>query len=137
MYDRIVSSQMSGDMKNLGDRFVAQEAELKSLGRQLRENHQAIVEAESDDSGSEHAIQVEPGLQKICDEALSATRARRTGQIFGDMRTDGKSTAMQGIVGQAQPGVNQKFGNVTTTDGSKSFQGQMDSNSFSVMFGGS
>ena len=96
-----------------------------------------MVEAESDDCGSKQVIQVESGLQKVCDEALSATRARRTGQIFGDMQTDGRSTAIQGIVGQAQSGVDQKFGNMTTTNGSKAFQGQMDSTSFSVMFGGS
>nr|6EKA_A Chain A, Podospora anserina S mat+ genomic DNA chromosome 3, supercontig 2 [Podospora anserina S mat+]6EKA_B Chain B, Podospora anserina S mat+ genomic DNA chromosome 3, supercontig 2 [Podospora anserina S mat+]6EKA_C Chain C, Podospora anserina S mat+ genomic DNA chromosome 3, supercontig 2 [Podospora anserina S mat+]6EKA_D Chain D, Podospora anserina S mat+ genomic DNA chromosome 3, supercontig 2 [Podospora anserina S mat+]6EKA_E Chain E, Podospora anserina S mat+ genomic DNA chromosome 3, len=67
-------------------------------------------------------------------KTLSATRACRTGQKFGEMKTDDHSIAMQGIVGVAQPGVDQSFGSLTTTKSSRAFQGQMDAGSFSNLF---
>jgi len=45
-----------------------------------------------------------------------------------------KSTAMQGIVGTAQQGVEQTFGRFQAHNESRVFQGQMDSNAFSAMF---
>jgi hypothetical protein len=50
------------------------------------------------------------------------------------MKTDNHSTAMQGIVGVAQPGVDQSFGSLTTAMNSRAFQGQMDSSSFDKLF---
>jgi hypothetical protein len=41
-------------------------------------------------------------LQTVCEDALSATKAKQTGQGFGDQQTDTQSVAMQGIVGVAQ-----------------------------------
>ena len=73
-------------------------------------------------------------LREVCGETLSTTRAKRTGQSFGDMKVD-KSMAYQGIVGTAQSGVEQSFGKLTATDGSTAAQGQMDANSFAMMFG--
>jgi hypothetical protein len=74
-------------------------------------------------------------LQDVCQKTLSATRARRTGQKFGDLKTDNNSVAMQGIVGLAQPGVEQFFGGLTTTNNSRAFQGQMEASSFDKLFG--
>jgi len=37
-------------------------------------------------------------LQTVCQDALSATKAKRTGQSFGDQETDTQSIAMQGII---------------------------------------
>lgn len=72
-------------------------------------------------------------LRDTCQAALQATKAIRTGQVFGDMYTD-QSMAMQGIVGQAQEGVDQSFGKLTAKNQSRAFQGQMDASSFAQMF---
>ena len=80
-------------------------------------------------------MQLIAGLRKVCQEVLSATRAKRSGQNFGDMSTDDQSLAMQGIVGEAHDGVEQSFGKLTTSNNSRAFQGQMDAASFAVMFG--
>lgn len=72
-------------------------------------------------------------LRDSCEAALKATEARRTGQTFGDLHVD-QSTAMQGIVGQAQGGVEQSFGSLTARNQSRAFQGQMDASSFARMF---
>jgi hypothetical protein len=66
--------------------------------------------------------------REVCGETLSITRAKRTGQSFGDMKV-GKSMAYQGIVGTAQSG------KLTATDGITTAQGQMDATSFAMMFG--
>jgi hypothetical protein len=81
------------------------------------------------------SLQLAAELRKVCQEALSATKAKRTGQKFGDMSTDDHSVAMQGIVGEAQNGVQQSFGKMTTKKNSRAFQGQMDAASFAAMFG--
>ena len=63
---------------------------------------QAIIVAPEGGEDERIAIDVNNVIDNV---TLSATRARRTEQKFGDMRTDNDSTAMQGIVGLAQPGV--------------------------------
>lgn len=73
--------------------------------------------------------------RKDCQQALSATKAKRTGQTFGDMSTEDQSQAIQGIVGEAQDGIEQSFGRMTTSNKSRAFQGQMDAASFAAMFG--
>jgi len=90
---------------------------------------QSLSAAERDSS-----VQLAVRLQEVCKGALSATRAKRTGQRFGDMTVEG-SRAYQGIVGTAQIGVEQSFGTLTATGGSTAAQGQMDANSFALMFG--
>lgn len=128
----------------LGNRFAVQETSLAGLQNHLRETQEAMQvtsvggstgEAE-DGSASQRdsSLQLTVGLQRVCQEALSATRERRTGQKFGDMRTEEQSMAMQGIAGTAQPGVEQVFGTLTTTGGSTAFQGQIDAASFAIMF---
>lgn len=90
---------------------------------------------ESSASDQSASLQLTPGLRKVCQEALAATRAKRTAQTFGDMSTDDKSLAVQGVVGEAQDGVEQSFGKMTTSKNSRAFQGQIDAASFAVMFG--
>lgn len=51
------------------------------------------------------------------------------------MKIDDHSIAMQGIVGMAQPGVDQSFGSLTAGTGSRAFQGQMEPDSFGKLFG--
>jgi hypothetical protein len=143
--NRIVSSRTSEDVERLSGRFTAQETALVDLEKRLRDDQtflQAMSRAESDDkaedgslSERDESLQLTAGLQKVCQDALSATRAKRTGQNFGDMQTDDHSTAMQGLIGTAQRGVEQSFGNMTTTKSSRAFQGQLDADSFAVMFG--
>jgi len=90
---------------------------------------ESLSAAERDSS-----VQLAVRLQEVCKGALSATRAKRTGQRFGDMKVEG-SRAFQGIVGIAQSGVEQSFGTLTATEDSTAAQGQMDANSFALMFG--
>jgi hypothetical protein len=91
-----------------------------------RSNADAYRAAERDSS-----VQLAARLQEVCKEALSATR---TGQSFGDMKVEGRR-AYQGIVGTAQNGVEQSFRALTATGASTAAQGQMDANSFTLMFG--
>ncbi len=72
---------------------------------------------------------------KVTEDVTPADRAQRTGQKFGDMKTDNDSVAMQGIVGFVQPGVDQSFGSLTTTNNSGTFQGQMEVGSLDKLFG--
>lgn len=72
-------------------------------------------------------------LQKSNQAALKALKQKRTGQTFGDLQAD-QSMAMQGIVGQAQQGVDQSFGKLNAANNSRAFQGQMDAGSFARMF---
>ena len=143
--NRIVSSRTSEDIELLSGRFTAQETALVDLEKRLRDNQtslQAMSRTESDGkaedgttSERDESLRLTAGLQKVCQDALSATRAKRTGQNFGDMQTDDHSAAMQGIVGTAQRGVEQSFGNMASTKSSRAFQGQIDADSFAVMFG--
>ena len=136
-----MSSHTSEDIERLGGRFTAQEAALIALEKRLldsQETLQATSLAESDgtansDSASERDLAAR--LQTVCQDALSVTKAKRTGQSFGDQQTDTQSVAMQGTVGAAQSGVEQSFGNQKTTNSSRAFQGQMDEGSFAAMFG--
>ncbi|KAK4237154.1 hypothetical protein C8A03DRAFT_16260 [Achaetomium macrosporum] len=131
----IVSSCTSGNIDQLRIQFEAQERALADLGAQLSRRE---AEPQAGDYGTaaegDSSTQLAASLQKVCQKTLAATRARRTGQKFGDMKTDNHSIAMQGIVGVAQPGVDQSFGSLTTTMSSRAFQGQMDSSSFGNLF---
>ncbi|KAK4173757.1 hypothetical protein QBC36DRAFT_335096 [Triangularia setosa] len=132
---RIVSSRTSGNIDQLRAQFTTLERALVDLSVQLStgepgpqaDNHGIIAEGDS-------SARLTDILGDVCQKTLSTTRAWRTGQKFGDMKTDDHSIAMQGIVGVAQPGVDQSFGSLTTTKSSRAFQGQMDSSSFSSLF---
>ena len=139
-----MSSRTSDDIERLGARFTAQEAALIDLEKRLL-NSQGTLQVTSlagsdgtadSDSTSERdsSLSLAMRLQTVCQDALSATKAKRTRQSFGDQETDTQSIAMQGIVGAVQSGVEQSFGNQKTTNSSRAFQGQMDAGSFAAMF---
>ncbi|KAF4628710.1 hypothetical protein G7Y89_g9442 [Cudoniella acicularis] len=135
----------SEDILGLDGRFTAQEAALVGLEKQLRERQTALQAVSLDVLGDgigdiwsaaerDSSVEQIAKLREVCGETLSTTRAKRTGQSFGDMKVD-KSMAYQGIVGTAPGGVEQLFGKLTATDGSTAAQGQMDTASFAMMFG--
>jgi len=132
----IVSNHTSGNIDQLRTQFDTQERALADLGAQLSTRD---AESQANDEGTaadgDSSAQLTASLQDVCQKTLSATRARRTGQKFGDMKTDNNSIAMQGIVGLAQPGVDQAFSSLTTTTNSRAFQGQMEASSFDKLFG--
>ncbi|KAK4194477.1 hypothetical protein QBC40DRAFT_188058, partial [Triangularia verruculosa] len=131
----IVSSRTSGNIDQLRTQFATQEQALANLSAQLSIRE---PEPQADNDGitaeGDSSVRLTDSLRDVCQKTLSATRAWRTGQKFGDMKTDDHSIAMQGIVGVAQLGVDQSFGSLTTTKSSRVFQGQMDSSSFSNLF---
>ncbi|KAH8598489.1 hypothetical protein B0O99DRAFT_669770 [Bisporella sp. PMI_857] len=131
----IVTTRTTDDIQRLGDRFQAQEQALAELDTQLRNHQTSLALEEGSASDRDASMQLTAGLRKVCQETLSATRAKRTGQSFGDMSTDDQSFAMQGIVGEAHDGVEQSFGKMTTSKNSRAFQGQIDAASFTAMFG--
>jgi hypothetical protein len=120
----------------LRTQFDIQERALADLGTQLS-TRDAASQANDDDTAADGdaSARLTASLQGVCQKTLSATHARRTGQKFGDMRTDNDSIAMQGVVGLAQPGVDQSFGSLTTTNNSRAFQGQIEASSFDKLFG--
>ncbi|KAH7303264.1 hypothetical protein B0I35DRAFT_472337 [Stachybotrys elegans] len=123
----IMSHSTSNHVQQLSTRFQAQEQALSTLATEL--SKKANVE---EDQAVSRRFTI---LQEACMEALRATKAERTGQTFGDMQIDQSSGGMQGIVGEAQRGINQSFGNLLAQNNSKAFQGQMDAASFALMFG--
>lgn len=130
----IVSSRTSGNIDQLQTQFATQEKALANLSAQLSIRE---PESQADDDGiaeGDSSARLTDSLRDVCQKTLSAARACRTGQKFGEMKTDDHSIAMQGIVGVAQPGVDQSFGSLTTTKSSRAFQGQMDAGSFSNLF---
>ncbi|KAJ5945855.1 hypothetical protein N7454_002694 [Penicillium verhagenii] len=130
-----VATQTSDDIQRLGDRFQAQEQALADLDTQLHDCQRTPSPEDLSASDRNESLQLISGLRKLCQDALSATRAKRTGQKFGDMSTDDQSFAMQGIVGKAHEGLEQTFGEMATSKNSRAFQGQIDASSFAAMFG--
>ncbi|KAI0099981.1 hypothetical protein GGR51DRAFT_534394 [Nemania sp. FL0031] len=129
----IITSRTADDVQRLSSQFQTQEHALADLSLQLQNGPSTSEESSSSDKNmSPELIEI---LQKVCQGTIEATRAKRTGQSFGDMNTDDQSRAMQGIVGNVQDGVEQTFGKMTTSKHSRAFQGQVDAASFAVMFG--
>jgi hypothetical protein len=113
MRDRIVTLRTAEDLPRLEDRFQVQE--------------QALADASS---------QFSAGLRSICQKALLAMELARSEQKFGELCADEQSLAVQGIVGQAQDGVRQSFGKMAVLKHGRAFQGQIDTASFALMWGG-
>ncbi|KAK8120308.1 hypothetical protein PG999_004428 [Apiospora kogelbergensis] len=134
----IVSHSTSDDVQGLSARFQAQEQALSTLATELSKKSttpEGDTTVPNTMGGNEQAsLERFATLQQACEATLEATQAARTGQSFGDMQID-QSLAMQGIVGEAQKGVNQSFGKLSAQNNSRGFQGQMDAASFSRMFG--
>lgn len=139
MRDRIVSNASFGSFDQLRTEFETREQDLAHLFAQLstRDAESQAIDASTAAEGGSSA-QLIVGLQDVCQKTLSAireVREQRTGQRFGDINTDENSTAMRGVVGEVQPGVDQSFGSMTATNNSRAFQGQMDASSFAKFFG--
>ncbi|ORY60788.1 uncharacterized protein BCR38DRAFT_487846 [Pseudomassariella vexata] len=130
---RTVSMVLDG-IGRLGDCFRAQEQALANLDTYLHDRQTPSASEEDSVSNGGASLQLAATLQNGCQEARSTTRAKRTGQEFGDMSTDDQSRAMQGIVGEAHDGVEQSFGKMTTSKNSRAFQGQIDAAFFAAMF---
>ncbi|ETS78636.1 hypothetical protein PFICI_10698 [Pestalotiopsis fici W106-1] len=139
----IISASTSVDVREISVRFEAQEQALSTLITHLLSVPATSATSEPPAPDSEMVprtqdegqtrIQRTAILRDTCEVALQATRAKRSGQTFGDMHLD-QSMAMQGIVGQAQEGVDQSFGKLTAQNKSRAFQGQMNATSFAQMF---
>lgn len=134
--DSIISSHSSADIEQLRTQFGAQERALAGLGAHLSAGRLGSGVGDHDtDAAGDLSAQLAAILQKVCWQTLSAARAQRTEQRFGDIKVDNHSIAMQGIVGMAQPGVDQSFGSLTAGTSSRAFQGQMEPDSFGKLFG--
>ncbi|KAK8023724.1 hypothetical protein PG993_011790 [Apiospora rasikravindrae] len=134
----LISSCTSHEVLRMDSRFSALEQTLSALSLKLSqeatdhpmlEDKMQQLEIEDEQSSRDR----NGALQDTCKAALKASQATRTGQTFGDMQAD-KSTAMQGIVGAAQKGLEQTFGKMVAQNESRAFQGQLDSNAFAAMF---
>ncbi|KAL7619815.1 hypothetical protein AAE478_010360 [Parahypoxylon ruwenzoriense] len=130
----IIAKRTVKDAGQLGRRFLAQEQALADLDTRLLNRQTSHASKEASASDRDASLQMTAELRKICQEALSATKAKRFGQEFRGMSTDDQSQAMQGVVGKAQDGVEQSFGMMKTSTDSRAFQGQMDPASFAIMF---
>jgi len=130
----IIDTRTAEDVGQLGPRFSAQEQALANLHAHLLNRQTSYVSEEDFAFNQDASLRLTAELRKVCQEAHSATKAKRTGQKFGNMSTDDQSQAMQGVVGTAHDGMEQSFGMMTTSKNSRAFQGQMDAASFSIMF---
>ncbi|KAH7012594.1 uncharacterized protein B0I36DRAFT_378332 [Microdochium trichocladiopsis] len=138
----IVSSGTSDNLQQLSKQFQAHEQALTSLVAEISQRPTDPGTIESHTSGEglrastdddQASLRPTLALRNTCEAALQATQAARTAQTFGDMQAD-QSMAMQGIVGEAQKGVDQSFGKLVAQNKSRAFQGQMDATSFAQMF---
>ncbi|KAH6893293.1 hypothetical protein B0T10DRAFT_269889 [Thelonectria olida] len=120
----IITSQSTSDQLDI--QFSVQEADLVATMEHLVQGRRALKTTRQDSR-----IIVE--LQDLCRRTTEATKASHTKQTFGKMTLD-KSWGMQGIVGPAQKGVEQTFGDMKGTENSRAFQGQIDTASFSLLF---
>ncbi|KAK8103018.1 hypothetical protein PG984_016164 [Apiospora sp. TS-2023a] len=133
----IVSCHTANEIERMSARFSELEDYLAALISKLSEDiasASVLERLEQLQIGDKQSgFERNKVLLDTCEAVRKAAQVKRAGQAFGDMQLD-KSTAMQGIVGTAQEGVEQTFGNLVAQNESRAFQGQMDSNAFSTMF---
>ena len=140
--NRIISKSSSTDAQQLSERFTKQETDLNALNMQLTQQlsdlslssraNEAVTSAAEDRDWSINSIST---LQSICQDSISATsEARLIKQTFGDLSAD-NSRFYEGIAGRAQGNVTQIHGNATVAGGSTAARGQMDADTFKIMFG--
>lgn len=136
-----MSSRISDGIDGLGASLAAQLTTLDITGQQLAASRRDLLSlpvaditgGEPSDAPDKEYLQLTTELEAVCKRTSDIVEAKRTGQKFGTMQLD-KSVGMQGIVGAAQKGVDQDFGDMKASNGSKGFQGKMDSGSFAKMF---
>jgi hypothetical protein len=127
-------------LKNQEAVLKTHEKRLADIEKDMQDLALADVDKESDvipitTKERDLTLTLIPELRKVCEEALSITVAKRTGQKFGKMTTIDRSHAGQGIVGKANLGVEQEFGDMVTERDSRAFQGQLDRDAFAVLMG--
>ncbi|KAF6235194.1 hypothetical protein HO173_006388 [Letharia columbiana] len=141
----IISKSSSTDTQQLSERFTTQETELKALNTQLnntlshlqglslstRTDENTATAAEDRDWNIHSILR----LMSVCRDAISATsEAKPTNLKFGDHSAD-NSRFFEGVAGRAQRNVTQAHGNAVVTGGSTAARGQMDADTFKIMFG--
>lgn len=141
----ILSKSSSADIQQLSERFTTQEVELSALNtqlvQQLRDIQSLSLSSRVDESATiaaedrDWSINSISRLQSICQDSISAvSEARPIKQTFGDVSTD-NSRFYEGIAGKAQGNVTQVHGKAVVTGGSTAARGQMDADTFKIMFG--
>ncbi|KAF6217488.1 hypothetical protein HO133_006826 [Letharia lupina] len=141
----IISKSSSTDTQQLSERFTTQETELKALNTQLnntlshlqslslstRTDENTATAAEDRDWNIHSILR----LMSVCRDSISATsEAKPTNLKFGDHSAD-NSRFFEGVAGRAQRNVTQAHGNAVVTGGSTAARGQMDADTFKIMFG--
>ncbi|KAF4978866.1 hypothetical protein FZEAL_4826 [Fusarium zealandicum] len=137
----IKSGRIHDDIAQLSQSLASQERDLIATGEQLGETQRtliSLVSEEADGQGSgdaatDKSFPLTPELEDICKRTYDAVNAKRTGQKLGIMELD-SSRGVQGLVGVAQQGLEQSFGDLRATNESRGFQGQMDINAFDKLF---
>ena len=142
---RIISKSSSTDTQQLSERFTTQETELKALNTQLnntlshlqslslstRTDENTATAAEDRDWNIHSILR----LMSVCRDSISATsEAKPTNLKFGDHSAD-NSRFFEGVAGRVQRNVTQAHGNAVVTGGSTAARGQMDADTFKIMFG--
>ena len=135
---RIISDSSSTEIQQLSERFTTQETQLnntlshlQSLSLSTGADENAATAAEDRDWN----IQSISRLVSVCRDSISAiSEAKPTNLKFGDSSAD-NSLFFEGVAGRAQRNVTQTHGNAVVTGGSTAARGQMDADTFKIMFG--
>lgn len=142
---RILSKASTADVQQLSERFARQETELNALNAHLSQQLDNLQIHSPSDRADENtitaaedrdwSIESTSKLQSICQDSISAVSEERPiKQTFGDVSAD-KSRYYEGIAGKAQGNVTQTHGKAVVTGGSAAARGQMDADTFKIMFG--
>lgn len=143
MCNSIISKSSSTDVQQLSERFTKQETELDTLILQLTQQLSDLSPSNRPDENATTAaddrdwsISSISRLQSICQDSILATsEAKPIKQTFGDISAD-DSRFYQGIARTARGNVTQTHGKAVVTGGSTAARGQMDADTFKIMFGG-
>lgn len=141
----IISKSSSTDTQQLSERFTTQETQLKALNTQLNNTLSHLQSLSLSTGADENAataaedrdwnVQSISRLVSVCRDSISAiSEAKPTNLKFGDHSAD-NSRFFEGVAGRAQRNVTQAHGNAIVTGGSTAARGQMDADTFKIMFG--
>ena len=142
--DSLISKSSSTDSQQLSEQFARQETQLKAYNTQLNQTLSDLQTLSISNHANESAATAEDRewnvnsisrLQSIFQNALSATSDENPiKQQFGDVSVD-NSRHYEGIAGKTQGNIIQIHGKAGVTGGSTAARGQMDADTFKVMFG--
>ena len=141
---RILSKALSTDVQQLSERFTEQEERLNALNAQLSQQVRGLQSHSLSSRANENATTIAEDrnwsiesisrLQSICQDSISAiSEAKPIKQAFGDVSAD-NSRYYEGIAGKAQGNVTQTHGKAVVMGGSTAARGQMDADTFKIMF---